>query len=702
MRGIRLPALHGALALVAALVACETGSSDAPDAGGRLEYLSGDVDQHAYAVMRFDVVGADSSLQHLGRGVQDLLQTALNPTRVDGIFDATSVDATRRQALAAGAGNAVTGAVVGGASQLTIRATRRRTRTGRVLADQTVSGPLDSVVAMVTRLALRLELGEVDPAARQIIASTPLPAVEATLRGILAYRREEWSTAVEEFEAALAIDSTFGTAAAGYYFTTGHARSTVRGPFPKAQRLAWSVRHRMTAASRTFMETQRGTDPTRRRTRSEILAAWEEASRAYPRYPWIWNQLGYQYYWFGAYLAIEDWERRSLEAFQQQAELDGNVVSCDAFNHVIARQADPDPDVLARYADVCREQQWNNTQERIFARFHTAEILGDTAELRRLRSTTMLDSLPGGGVFFLFYHVQEGRPLTDWERWLSGVERNAVTARQRVGPKLTRQALARVQGRPEEATAMLEEVLDAGRDLGFGVVGDDPWWVNSIPVVQALIEPGWEQAARQAGERMMRPDPSWPDTLVDGRGWNNSYDRLCHHELARVTLGDTTTVRESVATLRRLQEARAVKRHLGCDELLDAMREQLRPGPETEALARLDSLMTLGPADDDRDSSVNNLLLARMYWARGDTAKAWHWVQRRRWFTAAAAVMPAWLRSHGLFGAAVGEREQAIRAYRHYLLLREDPEPALVPQRDSVLAELEALVGREGLPAGSP
>jgi hypothetical protein len=50
--------------------------------------------------------------------------------------------------------------------------------------------------------------------------------------------------------------------------------------------------------------------------------------------------------------------------------------------------------------------------------------------------------------------------------------------------------------------------------------------------------------------------------------------------------------------------------------------------------------------------------------------------------------MPAWLRSEGQFAAAVGEHEHAIRVYRQYLVLREDPEPVMVPQRDSVLAEL--------------
>ncbi len=35
----------------------------------------------------------------------------------------------------------------------------------------------------------------------------------------------------------------------------------------------------------------------------------------------------------------------------------------------------------------------------------------------------------------------------------------------------------------------------------------------------------------------------------------------------------------------------------------------------------------------------------------------------------------------------------AISAYRHYLVLRFDPDPSLRPQRDSVRAELTCLTG---------
>ncbi len=53
--------------------------------------------------------------------------------------------------------------------------------------------------------------------------------------------------------------------------------------------------------------------------------------------------------------------------------------------------------------------------------------------------------------------------------------------------------------------------------------------------------------------------------------------------------------------------------------------------------------------------------------------------------------LPEYLREEGRYGALVGDTAGAIRAYRHYLALREDPDPPWRPARDSVRVELAAL-----------
>jgi hypothetical protein len=46
------------------------------------------------------------------------------------------------------------------------------------------------------------------------------------------------------------------------------------------------------------------------------------------------------------------------------------------------------------------------------------------------------------------------------------------------------------------------------------------------------------------------------------------------------------------------------------------------------------------------------------------------------------------LREEGRLAARAGHREQAIQAYRHYLKLRTDPDPALRPQAEQIRQEL--------------
>ena len=49
------------------------------------------------------------------------------------------------------------------------------------------------------------------------------------------------------------------------------------------------------------------------------------------------------------------------------------------------------------------------------------------------------------------------------------------------------------------------------------------------------------------------------------------------------------------------------------------------------------------------------------------------------------------LREEGHLAELVGDREAAIRAYQHYLALRMDPEPALLPEVADVRSALRRL-----------
>ena len=113
------------------------------------------------------------------------------------------------------------------------------------------------------------------------------------------------------------------------------------------------------------------------------------------------------------------------------------------------------------------------------------------------------------------------------------------------------------------------------------------------------------------------------------------------------------------------------------------------------ALRKADSLIRIMPRDL---VDPLNYDLALAFARRGEYAMAASAAHRRvmlidtkRFFRHVIA-----LRMEGRWAAMAGDTASAIKAYREYLLYRESPEPVLVPQRDSVVTELNALMRARG------
>ena len=107
--------------------------------------------------------------------------------------------------------------------------------------------------------------------------------------------------------------------------------------------------------------------------------------------------------------------------------------------------------------------------------------------------------------------------------------------------------------------------------------------------------------------------------------------------------------------------------------------------------------MQTGPPKFDNMSvpaAFANLVIARMREAQGDIEGALTAIRRRTNDLNPGFLwpLPTFLRQEGRLAAVVGDTTGAIRAYEHYLTLRTNPDPPLVAQRDSVVAELSELV----------
>ena len=117
-------------------------------------------------------------------------------------------------------------------------------------------------------------------------------------------------------------------------------------------------------------------------------------------------------------------------------------------------------------------------------------------------------------------------------------------------------------------------------------------------------------------------------------------------------------------------------------------------------LLRADSLLRRAPVYiRARDHTWENLLLARLFAARGDYPRALSAARRRVYpLSDQGVLLSSYLREEGRLAALTGDGPGAIRAYSRYLAMRTDPEPEVRPQVEEVKAELAKLVGEPAAP----
>jgi hypothetical protein len=136
-----------------------------------------------------------------------------------------------------------------------------------------------------------------------------------------------------------------------------------------------------------------------------------------------------------------------------------------------------------------------------------------------------------------------------------------------------------------------------------------------------------------------------------------------------------------------------------CAPIVAAELAEPQRGPAAAAaLERLDSVAAVGGAGAFAFTQAwqrfLNLVVARQHEARGDLAGALAAVRRRPAFDAnqgGTSYLSTYLREEGRLAALAGDRSGAIKAYRHYLALRSDPEPSVWPEVERVRAELVRL-----------
>jgi hypothetical protein len=655
------------------------------------------MDSSVIAVVPFRVAGADSSLHYLREGMLDLLANRLSGTEVVRTVDPRTMlrawqragadpdgDLDRPRALdltrQLGAGSLLEGEVVGTPSGLVLTATLTDAA-GAVKARASVEGPSDSLASLVDRLAAHLLVYGANEAQERLttLTTASLPALRAYLDGMAANRRGDYASSVELFDRALELDSTFALAGVRRAMVGGWI-----GDLGTGRDIAWRYRTRLPKRDLLQLYTITGQNYPIASAREDInnAEAWVSAA---PDDPEAWSRLGDHLFHYGALAGVSDAPARSLRVYARAARLDSTYAP--TFEHLHELHYTLGDTAAARRAlarllhgkpkDADPESRW-------FAR----ACLGDTVMgVESLTSDSLASALSAAIGISLEYACG----LADAESLLSYARAGIATDSERRNFQTLWWTFYVSRGKPRQA-------------LIWSPDPSDPVFRAGIILDALYADADMEQAARLAAKLpRIYPRPTvetnW-ESIVEGYAG-------AQYQLAS---GRAGAAQEAVRAWKRVwapgdtSQALRLALHLGL--LLDAQLAALQH--RSDALARLtelDSVLVTGPTYGEwlptgstfgGFEPVANLLAARLWHERGEPGRALATIRRRTVGLRQRSLFASQIRDEARYAASVGDREGTVRAYRHYLRLRADPEPALRAKVQEVWAEFETLRSDSG------
>jgi serine/threonine-protein kinase len=644
------------------------------------------------AVLPFRVSGADSSLRHLSEGMVELMALELTgaggpqavpPSSLLEVWhrlvpqsvDALTPRAAGMVARRLGAGRILDGAIVGTRERLTITVTLVSPEDSRGGIHANVTGPYDSLRALVDQLTAELLTGEAGAPEPRLAALTSLPALRAYLDGRSAFRRGQHGDALRRFTAAIQADSTFAPAALGLR----SASRWIDGvDAARADRLAWIFRDRLSAFDRAYLVAELGPHYPAPYSANERIAAWEDVLERYPQMAEGWQRLGDLYFHAGASVGVEAPLERARTALERGLTLDAAVGS-EGLSHLIEIAAFQGDTAAIRpllsvslALDSTAERAEGNRWLAAFAARDLDALAQFRSRFRHLRTSTL--------VKVWTMSQQTGFDVGD------GVRAEEALA-ARIDPGLNPgdvltfvYELALNRGRPHEAQSV--------------AMAMSPGWSVAdrlaVVVLSSLYGRG-DSAAAAAAMPMLEKLAGEPFALGAKRR-HDQYEYVCVVEQWHVAQRSFATTPAAIAKL-RIPDATAppwlATQNATCSAALEAAlaasHSRADAGP---LLERVDSMVQSGP--EWRWSFPRHRFLARLWEDHGDARRALVAVRRRP--RPQVRYLASDLLEEGRLAAIVGDTAGAVRAYRHYMALRLDPEPTLRAEVDAGRAELARLV----------
>lgn len=656
--------------------------------------------QGSVAVFPFRTSGADPTLAYLQEGMVDLLATkltgeggprAIEPATVLASWRSITAegqkDLPRREALqlarSVGAERLIAGEVVGRPDAIILSASLIGVPAGTIEGRATVEGPADSLQSLVDRLTARLLLLDAGRELRPLsdVATVSLPALRSYLEGETASRAARHDEAYRRFSAAVAIDSGFAVAAVRAYQAGWLSGRSVSG---RLLTVAWRERERLDELDRAYLSAILGPRYPAPSTQRDRFAALHRLVELAP--DWVESQylLADRFFHWAPLIGIEDGKMRAMQRFRRTIELDSS--HAPSYRHLVPLlYAAGETREATRLVNAYLRRRPSSGISQ-YLRWRMAAATGDKRQLERVRAG--MDTLPDLELLHIFRTaIADTVAMDDADLAISILRRRALSPSMELRVLRELYLYEMLRGRPRDAVRVAERLAE-------GQMSEirHPRLEQRSTLVNAELygdgDPAAATRARQslvvavfAPDGSIAPGAKVPDvcTLFQWRLWN----------------GEIGGVDQAVEWLR----ADETSRDSGpvCALLLGAI-HATRAGrlDATLALARLDSALATGPETLYAEVLVPaNHAAARLHEMRGEDERALAAIRRRMYdFDSANFLLAPALRKEGRLAARSGDPAGAERAYRYYLALRSDPEPALRAQVDSVRAELNALKSR--------
>ena len=639
------------------------------------------LDPRLVAVLPFDLVGADSSLSYLQEGMVDLFATrlagsvltAVNPRVLLTAWQrqagrrglaTVSVEESRRLGRRLGAAHLLMGSIVGPPDRPTLSGRLVSVADGKVVATAEASGPIDSLPDLVDQLAAAVLAGfSTEPRERLAeLMSASLPALERYLVARDAYRHGSYTVAAAALRSAVQLDSNFALA----WLHLADAGDWVGSPDIQAAReRAWALRGHLAPSDRAYLEALVGPRYPVVPSLSDRLSAWERVVAQTPDRAEAWYGLGDILFHNGAFLEADSGFRRAQAAFERAVALDSGYAAPLAHLVEIA-VVHGDRPASRRLAAMYRQVDSTGDVAE-FLEWRLALAAQDTAVLRGVR-----ERLPG-------FSTPALRRIVTWSQ-LEGV---GVSD----GMRSLDLILARPATEGERVNAL---------DVSVAPLGNAGRFDRLVAVIEARAGGYSLQGRGMARLRVVHQyatDAELVDSLVRGLsvapGSEDGLELAQVHALSRSLAGVAVAPGDFATVVEGMLEQR------WDDVLIHAAGAFLKAACcPADARATIDSVNAELPSYLGAQSSVL-IYLAGAYERLGEPKLALRTIRRRsldHWFGLPRLSQSLLL--EGRVAAEAGDTATAIQAYRHYLVLRDDPDPNLRREVGRVRTLLSALEGR--------